>query len=49
MVIYETAKICPRTKLNIHEGTMIGDFSFICCGELVMECGAQINRYVEVS
>lgn len=49
MVIYENAKICPRTKLYLDEGTMIGDFSFICCGELVMDLGAQINRYVEVS
>lgn len=49
MVIYENVKICERTKIAMHERAMIGDFSFICCAELVMMEGAQISRFCEVS
>lgn len=49
MVVYDNVKICDRTKIVMHERAMIGDFSFICCAELVMMEGAQISRFCEVS
>ena len=49
MTIYPTAKICDRTKRTMGRDTTIGDFSFICSNELVMEDGSMIARFVEVS
>jgi acetyltransferase-like isoleucine patch superfamily enzyme len=47
--VYHTTKICDRTKITMEEGSVIGDFCFICCAELVMLEGAQLNRYVSVT
>ena len=47
--VYNTTKICDRTKLTLGENTVIGDFCFICCKELVMLEGAQINRFVSIT
>jgi acetyltransferase-like isoleucine patch superfamily enzyme len=46
--IYETAKICERTKLTMDEDTVIGDYVFVSCASLTMLKGAQINRFTEV-
>jgi acetyltransferase-like isoleucine patch superfamily enzyme len=47
--IYPTSKVCPHTKVAMGHLTSIGDFSFICCAELVMASGSMIARFVEVS
>lgn len=47
--VYETAKISDRTKLTMEEDTVIGDYCFISCSELVMLKGAQLNRFVSIS
>jgi len=48
-IIYETSKITKGTKLTLSDDTVIGDFCFINCKELVMLDGAQLNRFVSIS
>lgn len=48
-IIHESTKITPTTKLTMEEDTVIGDFCFINCKELVMLEGAQLNRFVSIS